>query len=86
MKNCRFFLHLFFKLLRKFSDLINSDDCMGTITSKSIRIYPVSYSKTDLNLLKKGIISSEKIINSGNYMHDYAHSLTRYIGKGHTRS
>ena len=36
-----FFLTLFFKLVLKFSDFINSDDCIGKITSKSIRLYPV---------------------------------------------
>ena len=29
----------------------------------------------DLNLIKEGIISTEKMRNSGNYVYDYAHSL-----------
>ena len=33
----------FFKLLSKFRDFINSDECMRKITSKSIRIYPVYF-------------------------------------------
>jgi len=32
VKNLRFF----FELLAKFSDFVNSDDCIGKITSKSI--------------------------------------------------
>ena len=67
-------LTFFFKLLPKFSDLINSGDCIGKITSKSIRLYPVFIEKK-INLIKKGIISCEKRINSGNYNNDYAHSL-----------
>ena len=34
-----------FKLLPKFSDLINFDDCIVNITSKSIRLYPVFIQK-----------------------------------------
>ena len=52
-------------LLPKFSDFINSDDCMGKITSKSVRLYPVFNQKKDINLIKIGIISSEKVRNSG---------------------
>ena len=33
------------------------------------------YSKTDMNLLKSVIISSEKIRNSGNYIYNFAHSF-----------
>ena len=40
-KNCRFFLAIFFKLFLKLNDFINSDDCIGKIISKSIRLYPV---------------------------------------------
>ena len=37
-----FFWAVFFKLLPKFfTDFINSDNCMGKITSKSIRLKPV---------------------------------------------
>ena len=31
----------FFKLLQEFTDFINSDNCIGKIASKSIRIDPV---------------------------------------------
>ena len=66
----------FFKLHPKFTDLINSDDYIGKITSKSIRLFLSRFhSKTDLNLIEKDIISSEKMRNSGNYMHDNAHSF-----------
>ena len=33
------------------------------------------YPKKYLNLIKKGIISIEKMVNSGNYNNDYAHSF-----------
>ena len=36
---------LFFNLPPKFSDFINSDDFIGQITSKSIRLYPVFIKK-----------------------------------------
>ena len=43
--------------------------------------------KKDLNLIKTGITTSEKIINSGNYNYDYVHSFfgkdfnpSRYAG------
>ena len=38
------------------------------------------YLEKKLNLINKGIISSGKIRNSGNYIHDYAHSFFMYIG------
>ena len=78
MKFFRFFLQFLFKLLPKFSDFINSDDCIVKITSKSIRIYPVFIQKR-LNLFKKGIIFSEKIKNSSNYIHIYMIMLTRCL-------
>ena len=31
--------------------------------------------RKDLNMRKEGIISNEKMRNSGNYIYDYAHSL-----------
>ena len=33
------------------------------------------YLKKKMNLIKKGIISKEKMRYSGNYIYDYAHSL-----------
>ena len=74
MKNCRFSFTVFFTLLPKFSDLINSDDCIGKMISKSMRLYSFLLKKR-IELNKKGNISSEKIRNSGNYNYDYHHSL-----------
>ena len=45
----RFFLAVFFKLLPKFTDFINSDNCIEKITSKSIRTHPVFILKQDSN-------------------------------------
>ena len=58
MKNvCFFFAVFFFKLLPKFSDLINPDDCIGKILSKSIRLTVFSfYSKNELRAIKNGTI------------------------------
>ena len=53
MKLFRFFFRIFFELLPKFSDLLNSDNYIGKITSNSIRIYPVFFlSKNDFKLIK----------------------------------
>ena len=41
MKNFRFFFCRFFKILPKFSEFVNSDDCIEKITSKSMRLQPV---------------------------------------------
>ena len=49
-------------------------DCIGKITSKSIRPYPV-FIQNRFEVNKKGIISNEKMRNSGNYIYDYAHPL-----------
>ena len=51
-----------------------SDDCIEKITSKSIRLYLICIKKR-FNLINKGIISSEKMRNSGNYV--YMVMLTR---------
>ena len=49
----------FFKLLPKLHDFINSDDCIGKITSKSIRLCLVFiYLKEDLKLMRKGNFSN----------------------------
>ena len=65
----------FFNLLPKFSDILNSDDFIGKITSR-IKIYQTRSSlKPDTNLLKKGIIFNEKMRNLDNYIYDYAHSF-----------
>ena len=48
---------ILFKLLPNFSEFINYDDCIRKI-KQTISSF---YSKKDLNLIKKGVISSEKI-------------------------
>ena len=59
MKIICFFLQFFFKLLPKLSDLINSDDCIDKIRSKSIRLHPVFIKKT-FELKKKGLFRVKK--------------------------
>ena len=77
MKNCRICFAVFcFKLLPKFSNLINSNGCVEKITSKSIRLYPVFIQKK-IWIKKKEFISGEQIWNSGNYIYDYARSFFR---------
>ena len=74
-----------FKILPKFSNFVNSEVCIGKITSKSIRLPRAScfYLKKDLKLIKKEIFSGEKIRNSGNCIYDHAHSFfgEDFIGK-----
>ena len=66
MNKCLFFLQFFFfKLLLKLTGLLNSDDCIGKIISKSIRLKPV-FIKKWFEVNKKQVFSSEKLINSGN--------------------
>ena len=40
-----FFAVFFFKLLPKLNDFINFDDCIGRITTNSIRLYAVFIQK-----------------------------------------
>ena len=54
--------------------LYRKNDTIIRITISSI------YSKKDLNLIKKGIVSGEKMRISGNYNYDYAHSF--FLQKG----
>ena len=56
-----------------FCDFVNLNDCIGKITSKSIRIQPFFITKIDSKLIH--FFSREKMRNSGNYIHDYAHSF-----------
>ena len=69
-------MHFSFKLLSKLSVIINSNDCIRKIISKSIRINPDFIFKK-LNFIKEVTISSEKMKNEGNHKYDYAHSLTQ---------
>ena len=41
MKNCRFFIAVFFDMFPKLSYFLNSDDCIRKTKSKSIRLKPV---------------------------------------------
>ena len=45
MENCKFFLADFIKLLPKFRNFINVDNCIGKIISKSIRLYADFFQK-----------------------------------------
>ena len=74
MKNCRVSFAAFFEMLPRFSDLINSNDCIGKITSKSVRLKKLLLKKR-FEVNKKQIVSSEKMRNSGNCIYDYAHSF-----------
>ena len=74
MKNVRFLFKVFFKILPKFSYFVNSDYCIGKITSKCIRLQLVFIQKIFL-VNRKQIFSSEKMRNSGNCIYDYAHSF-----------
>ena len=51
----------FFLLLPKFIDFVNSDDCNGEVTSKSIRLYLVFIEK-DLKLVENRFFFLEKAI------------------------
>ena len=57
---------VFNKIIPKLSDFVNSDDFI-----EKSHLYLSDYNqflfKKDLDLIKKGIISSEKMRNSGNY-------------------
>ena len=51
---------------------------MIVLIKKEKKSYPTIssfYSKKDVNLIKKCIISRGKTMNSGNYNYDYAHSF-----------
>ena len=75
MTNVMLFMHFFFKLLPNFTDFENSDDSIGKITSKSIRLQPVFIQKNNLKQIKKQIFSGGKLKNSDNYIYHYAHSF-----------
>ena len=45
MKKTRIFFAVFLELFPKFSDFVISDDCIGKILSKSIRIYPFFFNE-----------------------------------------
>ena len=61
----KYIFSVFIKLLREYSNFINSDDCIGKMISKAISLNPVFIQKR-FDLDKKEIISSEKIRNLSN--------------------
>ena len=63
------------RILPKFNNFVNSDDCIGKITSKYIRLQPVFIQKTKIEVNKKQTFSNEKMRNPGNCIYDYAHSF-----------
>ena len=70
-KNCRkepTNFSFFFKLLPQFSDFVNSNHCIGKITSKCIQLLLKKTFQVD----EKQIFSSEKIRNLGNFIYEYA--------------
>ena len=70
------FFAVFFEILPKFSNFINSDDFIGKITSKYIRLQPAFIKKKGFEVNEKQIFSSKKVGKSGNYINDNAHSLS----------
>ena len=51
--NFRFiFLHFFFEILPKFSDLVNSDDCIGKVTSNYVSLQQDFIKKKVLKLIE----------------------------------
>ena len=54
-----FLQFFFFKLLPKFSDFINFDDCIWK-PHQNLSDHIQFYSKNDSNLIRKGFISNEK--------------------------
>ena len=64
----------FLKLFPKFSDFINSDDCIGKIISNLLEYIQFSF-KIRFEVDKKYIFSSEKMRNLGNYTYGYAYSF-----------
>jgi len=60
-----FFLAVYFKLLPKLSNFVNSDDCVGKIPWKSIRLYPVIIEKV-LKSIRDRFLPVKIMRNSGN--------------------
>ena len=70
-----FVLCSFLEILSRFSDFVNSDDC---IRKNHIQIYQTTtsfYEKKNLKYIKNKFYSSEKLKNSGNFIYEYAYSL-----------
>ena len=60
------------EILPKFKGFVNSDDCIGKITPKSIRLQPVFIYFFKLKLIKTDVFLMK---NSGNCIYDYPHSF-----------
>ena len=54
------FFAVFIISLPKLREFINSDDCIGKLTSKSIRLYPGLFFLTDFNLIEKRLFLVKK--------------------------
>ena len=67
-------MQFIFETHLKFNDSVNSDGCIGKISSKSIRLQPVLLKK-NFEDNKKQIFSCKKMRNSDNSIYDYAHSF-----------
>ena len=61
IKICRILFAVFYELLPKFSDFVNSDECIRQITSQSISLRVLF--KKRFEVYEKQIFSSEKIRN-----------------------
>ena len=72
-----FFFVVFLEILLKFRDFVNSDDCIGKITSKSIilQIKQPVFIKKKLILPNIRFFLVKKMRNAGNCIYDYAHSF-----------
>ena len=63
----------FFKILPKFSDFVNSDDCIEKKTHENLSDYNQFLLILFCMLIKKQIFYCEKMRNSGNSYSDYGH-------------
>ena len=73
-----FLQFFFFELLQKFNDFVNSDDCIGKITSKSISLYPIFIKKKDLKSIKNRFFLVKKL-EIQVIIYDYAYSFSETI-------
>ena len=62
-----FLQFFFFKLLPRFNDFVNCDNGIKKL-HQNLSDYMLLYSKKRLKINKKGIISSEKMKNAGDYI------------------
>ena len=69
---CVFFA-VFFKLLPKYRNFVNSDNCIGKKLHQNLSDCNQFLFDKRFKFNKKGIIYSEKMRNPGNYIYDYDH-------------